>query len=75
MPPDIKQFKKYKKDTIRMLQIVQKLNSTTNQEEISNPLFILRCHSYYFEKKKDEKSNEFGFTLNYVYQLVKRDLF
>jgi hypothetical protein len=34
----------------------------------------MRCHSYYFEKKKDEKSNEIGFTLNFVYPLAKRDL-
>jgi serine/threonine protein kinase len=51
------------------------MNTTHKKDEIENPLFIMRCQSYYYEKKLNEKSNENGFTLNFVYPLAKRDLF
>jgi hypothetical protein len=50
MPTDSNMFKDHKKDIIREIQVVQKLHSKADPEEKENPLFLMRCLEYYYEK-------------------------
>jgi hypothetical protein len=51
------------------------MNETANKEHILNPLFIMRCLEYYYEKTYNDKTHTYDFSLYFVYPLAKGDLF
>jgi hypothetical protein len=61
MPTDSNMFKDHKKDIIRELQVVQKLHSKANPEDIENPLFLMRCLEYYYERTYNKVTRINGF--------------